>query len=149
MVTNGDNRFGGFAMLPEHRVRLEDEPCPVSDEMLGAMYRASAHGLSELIATVPPRARALLAVYCYRRAHLASIGLAIAATCEKDDLTWLGGNAGAALFERSREAPQSYPDVRANGRRKITLATAPLRQSSTIADEEDTFSSTFGTTRVY
>ena len=115
-------------MLPEHRVRLEDEPCPVSDQMLGELYRASAHGLSELIATVPPSARALLAVYCYRRAHLASIGLAIAATCDKDDLTWLGGNAGAALFERSREAPQSYPDVRANGRRKITLATAPLRQ---------------------
>jgi hypothetical protein len=41
------------------------------------------------------------------RAHLASIGLAIAATCEKDDLTWLGGTAGAVLFERSREAPKS------------------------------------------
>jgi hypothetical protein len=54
--------------------------------MLGEMYRASAHGLNELIATVSPTARVLLAVYCYRRAHLASIGLAIAATCDKDDL---------------------------------------------------------------
>jgi hypothetical protein len=45
--------------------------------------------------------------------------LAIAATCEKDDLTSLGGNAGAALFERSREVPQSSPaDTRANGRAK-------------------------------
>ena len=131
-------------MLPEHRVRLEDEPCPVSDQMLGELYRASAHGLSELIATVPPSARALLAVYCYRRAHLASIGLAIAATCDKDDLTWLGGNAGAALFERSREAPQSYPDVRANGRRKITLATAPLRQVSAMGDDEETLPAAFG-----
>jgi len=112
--------------------------------MLGELYRASAHGLSELIATVPPSARALLAVYCYRRAHLASIGLAIAATCDKDDLTWLGGNAGAALFERSREAPQSYPDVRANGRRKITLATAPLRQVSAIGDDEETLPAAFG-----
>jgi hypothetical protein len=113
-------------MLPDNRVRLEDEPCPVSDETLGELYRASPHGLSEIIATVSPAVRALLAVYCYRRAHLASIGLAIAATCEKDDLIWLGGNAGAALFERSREAPQSDADVRAAGRRKITLATAPL-----------------------
>lgn len=129
-------------MLPEHRVRLEDEPCPVSDETLGELYRASAHGLSEIIATVSPKARALLAVYCYRRAHLASIGLAIAATCEKDDLTWLGGNAGAALFERSREAPLSYPDVRANGRRKVTLATAPLRQLAPIADDGDFVSET-------
>ena len=116
-------------MLPEHRALLEDEPCPVPDEILGEMYRASAHGLNELIATIPPTARVLLAVYCYRRAHLASIGLAIAATCEKDDLTSLGGNAGAILFERSREAPQSsLTDARANGRRKITLATEPLRQ---------------------
>ena len=57
-------------MLPEHRVRLEDEPCPVADQMLGEMYRASPHGLNELIATVSPAVRALLAVYCYRRAHL-------------------------------------------------------------------------------
>ena len=110
-------------MLPEHRVLLEDEPCPVSDEMLGEMYRTSAHGLHELIATVPPTARALLAVYCYRRAHLASIGLAIAATCEKDDLSSFGGNAGAVLFERSREAPLSpSAETHASGRKKITLA---------------------------
>ena len=64
-------------MLPEHRALLEDELCPVADEILGEMYRASAHGLNELIATVSPTARVLLAVYCYRRAHLASIGFAI------------------------------------------------------------------------
>ena len=110
-------------MLPERRVLLEDEPCPVPDEMLGEMYRASTHGLNELIATVSPTARALLAVYCYRRAHLASIGLAIAATCEKDDLTSLGGNAGAMLFERSQETPKPTSiDTHATSRRKITLA---------------------------
>jgi len=124
-------------MMPELHIPLEDEPCPVADQMLGEMYRASAHGLNELIATVSPTARALLAVYCYRRAHLASIGLAIAATCEKDDLTSLGGNAGATLFERSREPPKSAPiDTHAFGRRKITLATEPLRQLSPIEDEE-------------
>ena len=44
-------------MLPEHRALLEDELCPVPDEILGEMYRASAHGLNELIATVSPTAR--------------------------------------------------------------------------------------------
>ena len=122
-------------MLPEIRVPLGDERCPVPDETLGEMYRASAHGLREIIATVSPTARALLAVYCYRRAHLASIGLAIAATCDKDDLTASGGNIGTALFERSRDVPQSSIDTRANGRRKITLAVGPLRQLSAIADE--------------
>ncbi len=124
-------------MLPEHRAHLEDEPCPVADQMLGEMYRASAHGLKELIATVSPTVRALLAVYCYRRAHLASIGLAIAASCEKDELASAGGNAGAALFERSREAPTaSSVDPNNIGRRKITLATKPLRQLAPIDSDE-------------
>jgi hypothetical protein len=131
-------------MLPEHRVLLEDEPCPVADQMLGEMYRASAHGLNELIATVSPTARALLAVYCYRRAHLASIGLAIAATCEKDDLTSLGGNVGTILFERSREAPKSsLTDAHANGRRKITLAVEPLRRLTPIAKKKHSLYSIF------
>ena len=134
-------------MLPEHRVLLEDEPCPVADQMLGEMYRASAHGLNELIATVSPTARALLAVYCYRRAHLAAIGLAIAATCEKDDLTSLGGNAGTVLFERSREAPQSS-HARANGRRTITLAVEPLRQLTPIANKKDSLYSIFSRVKI-
>src|SRR5580704_17734520 len=116
-------------MLPEHHAVLEEEACPVADQLLGEIYRASAHGLNELIATVSPAARALLAVCCYRRAHLASIGLGIAATCEIEDLTWSGGNTGAVLFERSREAPMpAAMDNHAAGRRKITLATEPLRQ---------------------
>jgi hypothetical protein len=116
------------AMLPEHRALPEDAPCPVPDETLGEMYRASAQGLSVLIATISPTERVLLALYCYRRAHLASIGLAIAATCDKDDLTSSGGNAGADLFERSREARfSSTTAFRANGRRKITLSTGSLR----------------------
>jgi hypothetical protein len=123
-------------MLPEHRALLEDERCPVTDQMLGEMYRASPHGLGQLIAMVSPTARVLLALFCYRRAHLTSIGLAIAATCEKDELTGFGGNAGAVLFERSREAPRS-PPIYVNGRRKITLPTAPIRQLRPIEEEED------------
>jgi hypothetical protein len=133
-------------MLPEQRV--EDEPCPVTDLMLGEIYRASAHGLNELIATVPPTARALLAVFCYRRSHLASIGLAIAATCEEDDLTSLGGNAGAMLYERSRKAPQSrLADSGTSNRRKITVAVGPLRTPIPDADREDSPLSFFSRAR--
>ena len=125
-------------MMPELHMPLEDELCPVADQMLGEMYRARAHGLNEVIATVSPAARALLAVYCYRRAHLVLIGLAIATTCEKEALTSVGGRAGAALFERSREAlPSSLPDARVNGRRKITLAAGLLREFRPIEEEED------------
>lgn len=123
-------------MLPERRM-FEDEACPVSEEVLGEMYRASSHGLNELIATVPPAVRGMLAMYCYRRAHLASIGLAIAATCDEDDLARYGGNAGTALFVKSREAPQA-PRLAPNqaGRRKITLASGALRNMIPLQEQE-------------
>ena len=60
----------------------DSDPCPVPDEMLGELYRASKAGLPELIATVSPDVRAALALYCYRRGHLKGIGLAIASTCD-------------------------------------------------------------------
>jgi hypothetical protein len=122
-------------MLPERRM-FEDEACPVPEKVLGDMYRANAHGLSELIATVPPSVRAMLAMYCYRRAHLASIGLAIAATCEEDDLMRFGGNAGSVLFAKSREAPEA-PRVPPHmaGRRRITLASGTLRNMVPADDE--------------
>jgi hypothetical protein len=133
-------------MLSHHRV--EDETCPVTDQMLGEMYRAGAHGLNELIATVSPTARALLAVYCYRRAHLASIGLAIAATCQEDDLTSLGGNAGAMLYERSRKTPSpSLTDIRASSRRKITLASGPIHPPIPAVNNEDSQLSIFSRAR--
>lgn len=125
-------------MLPAYRAPFEDAQCPVPEQMLGEMYRASPQGLQELVATVTPTARAMLAVYCYRRAHLASIGLAIAANCEEHELCEWGGNLGTILFERSREAIQSSPiSSRANSRRKISLATGPLRQLSPLEDIED------------
>ena len=125
----------GEAMLPERRM-FEEEACPVSDDALGEMYRANAHGLSDLIAAVPPDTRGMLAMYCYRRAHLASIGLAVAASCDEDNLLRHGGNAGAVLFAKSRQAPEA-PRLAPHlaGRRKITLASGTLRP--VMPDEDD------------
>lgn len=108
----------------EHQVPSE-EACPVSDELLGTLYRSSEHGLSELVTSVGPETRAMLALYCYRRAHLQSIGLAIASTCEEADLAWLGA-AGAILFSRSREAPLKSSATYRETRRTVTLASGPL-----------------------
>jgi hypothetical protein len=124
-------------MLPERRM-FEDEECPISVDKLGEMYRANPHGLSELIVSVPPVVRGMLAMYCYRRAHLASIAIAIAATCEEDDLTRYGGNAGAVLFAKSRESdvPPRLATPTSN-RRKITLASGTLRNMVPVDDEQD------------
>jgi hypothetical protein len=125
-------------MLPQFCLPLDEDCCPVADQTLGEMYRANTQELATLIATVPPMARALLAVYCYRRAHLASIGLAIAADCDKNDLMAWGGSAGAMLFDRSRET-QTVPALHTTGsrRHKITLAAAPSALPSSVEDLED------------
>jgi hypothetical protein len=122
-------------MHHDHRV-LEDEACPVSDEALGALYRCSPHGLAELIGTISPNTRGMLALYCYRRAHLNAIGLAIAATCDEENLIRWGGRAGVMLFAKSREAPQLQSDSSHPGRRKITLTRGPLRRMGPIDIEE-------------
>lgn len=114
---------------------LDEEPCPVSTDMLGAMYRSSPEGLSELIASVPPAVRGMLAVYCYRRSHLSPIGLAIASTCSEDDLTRTGGNAGAMLYQTSRAAVR--PAGPAMPRRKVSLATGVLRTMAPLDDDFD------------
>src|SRR6185312_3517089 len=84
----------------------QEEFCPVPEDVLGRLYRADPNGLVALIESVPSNVRAMLAVYCFRRAHLQSIGLAIASGCERSDLVTFGGNMGAALFERARQAPE-------------------------------------------
>src|SRR6266487_2937990 len=116
----------------------EDEVCPVRDEFLGELYRAAEDRLSDLVATVRPDIRALLALYCYRRSHLHTRGLAIAASCDQDDLVRSGGHVGAFLFARSREAPSLASIASVFGTcRTVTLATGPLRKMLPIDDEAD------------
>jgi hypothetical protein len=86
-------------------MQLNEETCPVPESVLGQLYRASPQGLAELIETVPPFVRATLAIYCRRRGHLVGIALAIASTCEKEDLIDAGGDFGSMLFEQARKTP--------------------------------------------
>jgi hypothetical protein len=113
-----------------------EDVCPVREELLGELYRANKHGLPVLVATVPPQLRAMLALFCYRRSHLHSLGLAIAASCEEDDLVRLGGRVGMTLATRSREE-QPPPLAPGNAKRKITLATGLLRTMAPLDDEPD------------
>jgi hypothetical protein len=122
-------------MLPARPSIPQEENCPVAEDVLGQLYRANSHGLHDLVATVPAETRAMLALYCYQRAHLRSIGLAIATSCEQHDLEVVGGNAGKALFENSRSAPDQAPTSHYLERRKVTLSTGLL--SKVVQDEDD------------
>jgi hypothetical protein len=104
------------------RDAFENDFCPVKDDLLGAMYRASEHGLPQLVASVAPDVRAMLA-------------LSIAASCTERDLIALGGRVGSTLFALSRETRQ-VPS--SNGQRKgITLSTKPLSAFKPLDDEID------------
>ncbi|HTO60775.1 MAG TPA: hypothetical protein VMM15_05910 [Bradyrhizobium sp.] len=117
----------------------ENDSCPVRDELLGELYRADQNGLPQLVASVAPDVRAMLALFCYRKAHLHSLAVAIATSCSERDLFRIGGRVGLALFTLSREAPaaRAAPVASYGGRKPITLSTTPLRALAPLDDELD------------
>ena len=117
------------------RDAFENDFCPVKDDLLGAMYRANENGLPQLVASVAPDVRAMLALFCYRRSHLHGLAMSIASSCTERDLIELGGRVGSTLFALSRETRQAHAAPASYGQRKpITLSTKPL---STFAPLDD------------
>jgi hypothetical protein len=76
-------------MLLEHRVLPEDKACPVADQNLGEIYRASPRGLNDVIATVSPTATNAIANEAVETAEGEWIGTA---------LTVLFATAGVLFF---------------------------------------------------
>jgi len=118
------------------RDAFENDFCPVRDELLGEMYRANANGLTVLVESVPSEARAMLALFCYRRSHLHGLALAIAASCTERDLIQFGGRVGSTLYALSRE-PAARSASSSSTRKPITLSTKPLSTFAPIEDEID------------
>ena len=120
------------------RDTFENDACPVRDELLGEMYRASPHGLQSLVGSVSSDVRAMLALFCYRRSHLHQLALAIAASCTERQLIGVGGRVGSTLYALSREpAARTSAATSSNGRKPITLSTKPLSAFVPIVDEVD------------
>ena len=121
------------------RDAFENDFCPVRDDLLGEMYRANANGLPVLVDSVSSEVRAMLALFCYRRSHLHSLALSIAASCSERELIQLGGRVGSTLYALSREAPAARvaPSSSYGHRKPITLSTKPLCTFAPIDDELD------------
>ena len=119
------------------REAFENDFCPVREELLGEMYRANENGLPLLVQSVSSEVRAMLALFCYRRSHLHSLALAIAASCSERELIQLGGRVGSTLYALSREAPRSAPSSAYGNRKPITLSTKPLSTFVPIEDDLD------------
>ena len=122
-----------------NRDAYDSDSCPVRDELLGEMYRANEHGLARLVDAVSSDVRAMLALFCYRRSHLHSLALSIAASCTERELVNFGGRVGSTLYALSREAPasRSVSVSSYNGRKPITLSTKPLSTFAPIEEELD------------
>ena len=125
--------------MSSSRQAFENDFCPVREDLLGEMYRASESGLPRLVETVTPDVRAMLALFCYRRNHLHSLALTIAASCTERDLYQLGGRVGSTLYALSREATSTRPAATSSyGHRKpITLSTKPLQTFQPMQDDLD------------
>ncbi len=120
------------------RDAFENDFCPVRDELLGEMYRASEHGLPKLVESVSSDVRAMLALFCYRRSHLHHLAVAIAASCTERELIEMGGRVGSTLYALSREpAARTSVSTSSNGRKPITLSTKPLSTFKPLDDELD------------
>ena len=114
---------------------LAGDECPCSSTLLGALYKATPDQYEGVIESIPIDVRAVLALYCYRRAHLQAIGLAIAATCEESDLRFHGQYAGSALFRRARQIHQKLLPSAFRVRKAVTLSLGALTHGA--FDRED------------
>jgi hypothetical protein len=96
-----------------------------SEAVLARLINAKPHDIAEIVAPLPMRQRAEIAVFCYSRGHLHGIGLAVGATCDQLALVNASPStaAGTALFELSRgERPRETERVMSSSRSRITLA---------------------------
>jgi hypothetical protein len=114
----------------------------VPNQLIERLLRAAEHEVAEVVTVLSPRQRGHLAVFCYERAHLQRIGLAVAATCDQLALMNAAASnaAGRALFAQSR-APRGPIKPTGSGRRPITLArveagSAYLASAADLASDE-------------
>jgi hypothetical protein len=103
-------------------------------QALDRLRHAALTTVSDVVASLSASERAKLAVHCYGRAHLNTIGLAIAAECDLDHLIAASNSttAGQTLYAQSRGAgPLEKPLY---GKRKITLARSVETPSTSMPE---------------
>jgi hypothetical protein len=102
--------------------RVDDDQL-VPEELVGRLYHCGESAVLDLLGGLSSTERANLAMFCYRKAHLHRIGLAIAATCDLHTLIQGWGTAlGQAVFAQSRTMPAEPNRVTVGRRSKITLS---------------------------
>jgi hypothetical protein len=112
----------------------QEEICPISEQLLFSLYDAAKRGLPVPVGEVPPERRSSVALFCYRRRHLEEAALAVAATCDEDDLVDTGGPLGRTLFLKSRNVSSRAKNESLNGLSALALSLASMQRGE---DEDE------------
>ena len=100
----------------------QEEICPISEQLLFSLYDAAKRGLPVPVGEVPPERRSSVALFCYRRSHLEGAALAVAATCDEEDLVDIGGPLGRTLFLKSRNFASPVKNESTNSLSALALS---------------------------
>jgi hypothetical protein len=117
-------------------VTSRDEICPINEQLLFSLYDAAKHGLPVPVSDVPQERRSLVAVFCYRRSHLERAALAVAATCNEDDLVEAGGALGRTLFLKSRDVAPPPSDGSPNSLKALMISLGASQKAKNEDDED-------------
>ena len=90
-------------MLAPIRVALNEAPCPVDEGALKQLNSQSPKNALAVAQNLPLEERARLCHFCYSRAHMHTLALRIASTCDLQTLVREFGPVGKIVFEQSRD----------------------------------------------
>jgi hypothetical protein len=116
-------------------VAIVDDSCPISERLLFQIYDASKHKQPMPQLDLSGETKSMLALFCYRRSHLESAGLAIAATCDEEDLVEAGGLLGLTLFLKSRDVTSAPKDNSRDSIRALLISLAASQPTEAEGDE--------------
>ena len=115
----------------------QEEICPISEQLLFSLYDAAKRGLPVPVAEVPPERRSSVALFCYRRSHLEGAALAVAATCDEEDLVHTGGPLGRTLFLKSRNVSSAAKNNSFNSLSALALSIASMQRGDADDEKEE------------
>ena len=115
----------------------QEEICPISERLLFSLYDAAKRGLPVPVAEVPPEKRSSVALFCYRRSHLEGAALALAATCDEEDLVDIGGPLGRTLFLKSRNVASPGESTSLNSLEALKVSLTASQKAEGKFDEDE------------
>ena len=103
-------------MLAPRLVVLNEAPCPVDEGALTQINSQPPKNAVAMAANLPLAQRAQICHFCYKKAHLHSLSLHIASTCDLRTLVSVFGPVGRIVFEQSRDVDATLAKLKRNDR---------------------------------